>query len=289
MTKSVNDNGLTTDIPDVSTLSTDQKYKKLLEQLRSMGKVAVAFSGGVDSTFLLAAAKEAQVSDLVALTMKRPYIAEWELVEAEELIKKMGISFQLIEIPVDEEVRNNVVNRCYFCKSSTFKRFREEIDRMGYDVLLDGSNADDVGEYRPGLRALREQKVRSPLKELGLTKAEIRKLSGFLGLPTKDKASNTCLVTRIPYDTHISDEDLRQIEYAELYLMKEGFHEIRVRKHDKHARIEVDPDRVSELFEGDRMEHITQYFKSIGFENVSVDMGGYKTGNLDTAILKGHS
>lgn len=278
---------MNTDIPDVSTLSTDEKYKQLLDLLRSMGKVAVAYSGGVDSTFLLAAAKEAQVSDLVALTMKRPYIAEWELVEAEDLIKKMGIPFQLIELPVDEEVRNNVVNRCYFCKSSTFKRFREEIKQMGYNVLLDGSNADDAGEYRPGLRALREQQVRSPLKELGLTKAEIRKLSGMLGLPTRDKASNTCLVTRIPYDTHVSDDDLRQIEYAELFLMKEGFRQVRVRKHDLHARIEVEPDRVSELFEGDRMERITSYLKSIGFEKVSVDMGGYKTGNLDTAILKG--
>lgn len=265
-----------------------QKYENLLALLRSLGKTAVAFSGGVDSSFLLAAAKEAPVEELVALTMKRPYIAEWELEDANVIIDKLGVRQHIIEIPVDDEVRNNVPNRCYFCKSSTFRRFQEEIDQMGYDTLIDGTNADDAGEYRPGMRALREQKVRSPLKEAGLTKKEIRILSARLGLPTAEKPSNTCLVTRIPYNTYVSDEDLKKIEKAEWFLISEGFEQVRVRKHDDLARIEVGSDRISDLLEPALMDKVTVALKDIGFKHVSVDMEGYRTGSLDAEILKHH-
>ncbi len=270
--------------PDQRTLQ--EKYQDLLEILRGLGKTAVAYSGGVDSTFLLAAAKEAPVAELVALTMKRPYIAQWELVEAEQFVEKLGITHRIVELPVDEEVRNNVVNRCYYCKSSTFGFFREELDRMGFDTLVDGTNADDTHEYRPGMRATREQKVRSPLQEAGLTKSEIRELSRGMGLPDWDKPANTCLVTRIPYNTRVSDEDLRQIEHAEYFMMKQGFRQVRVRKHDDLARIEVDPEMVPRLLEPETAARITAHLKELGFRYVSVDMGGYKTGSMDQAILK---
>ncbi len=262
-----------------------QKYEHLLEILRSLGKTAVAFSGGVDSTFLLAAAHKAPVTELIALTMKRPYIAQWELVEAEAFIKQLAVKQQVIELPVDEEVRNNVPNRCYFCKSSTFKRFREELDALGFDTLVDGTNADDTQEYRPGMRAIRENHVRSPLQEAGLTKEEIRLLSHEMGLPEWDKPSNTCLVTRIPYNTLISDEDLRLIEQAELFLMKQGFRQVRVRKHSDLARIEVDPGMIDRLFEKEMAARITEHLKELGFKYVSLDLEGYKTGSLDQAIL----
>ncbi|MEX0680450.1 MAG: ATP-dependent sacrificial sulfur transferase LarE [Balneolales bacterium] len=269
-----------------NTTTTDEKYQHLLNLLHDMGKIAVAYSGGVDSTFLLAAAKQASVAKLIALTMKRPYFAQWELEEATNLVKKLGIPHKIIELPVDDKMSFNPPDRCYLCKSSTFKRFREEMDQLGFDTLLDGTNADDIQEYRPGLRAVKEFKVRSPLQETGFTKAEIRQKSRELGLPEWDKPSNTCLVTRIPYHTDISNNDLRMIEKAELFLMKEGFRLVRVRKYDDHARIEVDPGMVDELLKKDKMNHISSYLGTLGFKNVSVDLEGYKTGNLDKTILK---
>ena len=262
------------------------KYERLLEILRKLGKTAVAFSGGVDSTFLLAAAKAAPVTELIAMTMKRPYIAQWELDEAHDFITTLGITQRVVELPVDEEVRNNVPNRCYYCKSSTFGHFREELAKMGFDTLVDGTNADDTQEFRPGLRAIRENDVRSPLQEAGLTKDEIRTLSREMGLPDWDKPSNTCLVTRMPYNTRVSDEDLRQIEQAELFMMKQGFRQVRVRKHDDLARIEVDPGMVPDLFHDGMVDRITEHLKSLGFKYVSLDLLGYKTGSMDQAILK---
>ncbi len=270
--------------PDTRTRH--EKYRDLLEILRGLGKTAVAYSGGVDSTFLLAAAKEAPVEELVAMTMKRPYIAQWELVEAEEFIQKLGVEHQVVELPVDEEVRNNVVNRCYYCKSSTFGYFREQLEKMGFDTLVDGTNADDTQEYRPGLRAIRENGVRSPLQEAGLTKPDIRALSREMGLPDWDKPANTFLVTRIPYNTLVRDEDLRLIEKAEFYLMKQGFRQVRVRKHDDLARIEVEPAMVARLLEPGTASSITSHLKELGFRYVSLDLEGYKTGKMDQEILK---
>ena len=275
-----------TDAQKPDTRTRHEKYRDLLEILRGLGKTAVAYSGGVDSTFLLAAAKEAPVQKLVAMTMKRPYIAQWELVEADEFIRKLGVEHHVVELPVDEEVRNNVVNRCYYCKSSTFGYFREQLQKMGFDTLVDGTNADDMQEFRPGLRAIRENGVRSPLQEAGLTKPDIRALSREMGLPDWDKPANTCLVTRIPYNTLVRDEDLRLIEKAEFYLMKQGFRQVRVRKHDDLARIEVEPAMVARLTEPGTASRITSHLKELGFRYVSMDLEGYKTGKMDQAILK---
>ena len=264
----------------------NEKYQNLLELLRNLGKIAIAYSGGVDSTFLLAAAKEAPAEDLVALTMKQPYFADWELEEAREFAEELGVKHHVFEVGVDEKIRENPHNRCYHCKSITFTRFWEEVDKLGFDTLLDGTIADDTQEYRPGLRAVKEQNIRSPLREAGFTKEDIRQMSKKMGLPVWDKPSNTCLITRIPYNTHVSDQDLRQIEYAELFLMKEGFSQVRVRKHDNIARIEVDPEKIADLARSERINRVVPYFKSLGFSFVSIDLEGYKTGNMDKEILK---
>jgi len=264
----------------------NEKYQNLLELLRSLGKIAVAYSGGVDSTFLLAAAKEAPAGDLIALTMKQPYFADWELEEAREFAEELGVKHHVFEVGVDEKIRENPHNRCYHCKSITFTRFWEEVKLLGFDTLLDGTIADDTNEYRPGLRAVKEQNIRSPLREAGFTKENIRQMSKMMGLPVWDKPSNTCLITRIPYNTYVSDDDLRQIEFAELFLMKEGFSQVRVRKHDDIARIEVDPEKIEDLAQSDVINKVVPYFKSLGFSFVSIDLEGYKTGNMDKAILK---
>jgi pyridinium-3,5-biscarboxylic acid mononucleotide sulfurtransferase len=263
-----------------------QKYENLLRILRSLGKTAVAYSGGVDSTFLLVAASEAPVDDLIALTMKQPYFADWELEEAIEFAKDLNVQHKVIEIPVTEEMRTNPHDRCYKCKSFTFKAFWDEMKVLGYDTLLDGTISDDIGEYRPGLRAVREQNVRSPLKEAGFTKEEIRAICREKGLPVWDKPSNTCLITRIPYNTPVTSEDFRQIEYAEHFLIKAGFGTVRVRKHNDIARIEVEPNKISKLVEPDFMQKVVDYFKGLGFKFVTIDMSGYKTGSLDADILK---
>lgn len=263
-----------------------KKYSNLLDHIRNLGRIAVAYSGGVDSTFLLAAANQAPARQLVALTMQRPYFAQWELREASEIVQELGITHRILEIPVDENIRENPSNRCYYCKSFTFDRFWDEVESLGLDTLVDGTNADDTGEYRPGLKAVEEYEVRSPLLENGLTKSEIRQLSRAMDLPVWDKPSNTCLITRIPYNTYVSDADLRQIEEAEVFLMKEGFKEVRVRKHDDIARIEVDPGMISKLAQSEVMNKVVPYFKSLGFRYVSLDLEGYKTGSMDQAILE---
>ncbi len=264
----------------------NEKYSSLLDLLRNLGKIAVAYSGGVDSTFLLAAAKEAPAEELVALTMNQPYFADWELEEAREFAEELGVKHHVFEVGVDEKIRKNPHDRCYHCKSITFGRFWEETNRLGFDTLLDGTIADDTQEYRPGLKAVKEQNVRSPLREAGFTKEDIRQMSKIMGLPMWDKPSNTCLITRIPYNTHVSDQDLRQIEYAELFLMKEGFSQVRVRKHDDIARIEVDPEKISDLARSEVINRVVTYFKSLGFSFVTIDLEGYKTGNMDKEILK---
>ncbi len=218
--------------------------------------------------------------------MKQPYFQQKELEEAKRFTGEIGVTHKVIEEPVNPEIMENPTNRCYLCKSSTFKRFREEMESLGFDTLLDGTNADDTGEYRPGLRAVREYEVRSPLKETGFTKNEIRHLAKEMGLPIWDKPANTCLITRIPYNTHVRNDDLRQIEEAEFFLSQMGFHEVRVRKYDDLAKIEVDPDAVHYLTEPKTRDDIAAYFKTLGFRYITIDLEGYKTGSLDKALLE---
>lgn len=276
-----------------STLMSDtkirKKYNNLLNLLRAYGKTAIAYSGGVDSTFLLAAAREAPVEKLIALTMKQPYFADWELEEAITVARDLGVEHKVIEAPISDEMRTNPQDRCYKCKSLTFRAFWNEMDNLGYDVLLDGTISDDSGEYRPGLRAVKEQNVKSPLRDTGFSKEEIRILCREKGLPVWDKPSNTCLITRIPYNTAVSSEDFRQIELAELFLMKAGFATVRVRKHDDMARIEVEPEKISDLTKPEMINSIVPFFYDLGFTYVTIDMNGYKTGSMDIKILKKNS
>lgn len=272
------------EMPPINEKVLLDKYDHLLSIIRSLGKLAVAYSGGVDSTLLLAAAHKAPAERLIAMTVRKSYTQHWEVDEARAFVEDLGVEYVLLEPGDNEQVMKNPVNRCYLCKSDTFSLFHEEMKQRGFDTLADGSNADDTGEYRPGMQAKLEQGVRSPLLEAGLHKAEIRELSRRLQIPDWDKPSNTCLITRMPYDTLVTPKDLRQIEKAEKFLMDLGFRQVRVRKIGDAARIEVDPWKITDLASPDTINTVVPYVKSLGFSHVSLDLEGYKTGSMDYAL-----
>jgi len=257
------------------------KYKYLLEYIKRLGSVAVAFSGGVDSTFLLRAAKEALGDKVVAITIVSPYIPKWEVEEAIEITKNMNIMHKFIEVPILEEIRTNPKERCYLCKKNIFSMIIEEAREQNINFVLDGTNADDTKDYRPGIRALKELNIKSPLLENNLTKEDIRILSKELGLQTWDKPAYACLLSRIPYDEEIKIEELNKIERSEKYLMSLGFKGVRVRSHRDLARIELQKKDIMKVFNDKLMEPISKELKSFGYKYVTLDLEGYKMGSLN--------
>lgn len=262
-----------------------EKYKKLTVFLRGLGRVAVAFSGGVDSSFLLAAAAEALGNDAVGITIDSPALPRSELEDAVKLAAQVGVRHIIIDSPeIEEAVRKNPADRCYHCKKVEFGSILDEAARLGIVYVLDGSNADDTGDYRPGMAAVKELKVVSPLLELGFTKKEIREHSRLLGLPTWDKPAYACLYSRIPYGSEIREEDLQKVEMSEKYLIKNGFRTSRVRCHGDIARIEVEPHDLSRLMEEPLRSAIVKAIKGYGFRYVTVDIEGYRMGSLNEAL-----
>ncbi len=257
------------------------KFKKLISYLKNLGSVALAYSGGTDSTFLMAAGKIALGDKLLAFTIDTPYIARWEIEEASEICKKLGVKHKILNSEIIGSIENNPENRCYLCKQHLFSSLLKEASILGFPFVVDGTNLDDKGDHRPGMRALKELEIKSPLLETGIGKELIRKFSKELGLPTWDKPAYACLLTRIPFDTKITKTELQKIESAETYLMKMGFRAIRVRSHDKLARIEVPGNRIRELIEPGIASEISRELKKIGYEYVTVDLDGYKMGSMN--------
>lgn len=264
-----------------------EKYGKLKKELESAGSVAVAFSGGVDSTFLLKTAHDVLGENVAAFTVRTVSFPEREYSFAEEFCKKEGI-IQIV-CRVDQlavpEFRDNLPDRCYYCKKELFGIMQREAQSRGFRALAEGSNTDDDNDYRPGMRAVRELGCISPLKAAGLTKAEIRALSKEMNLPTWDKPSYACLASRFVYGEKITEEKLAMVGKAEDFLRDLGFRQLRVRVHGGDtARIEVAPEEFEKLFE--MRERVAEGIKNAGFLYAAADLLGYRTGNMN-ASLKG--
>jgi uncharacterized protein len=257
----------------------DEKTLKLDSILKELNSIVVAFSGGVDSTFLLHRAHALRKSNVIGITIRTPYIPSFEIDEAIEFTNSFGINHKVIDIAFPEMIRNNPGDRCYTCKKTIFTDLLGFAKVNNYRHVIDGTNADDVREFRPGIQALKELGIRSPLLEAGLTKQDIRDLSKEADLDIWDRPAMACLLTRIPYDTEINDDALRQVEKAELLLLEQGFPGTRVRLHGDLARIECLPGYFEKIVRNPKREQIISNLKKIGFRYVSLDLEGYRTGS----------
>ena len=263
------------------------KLDRLAAILTRYGSVLVAFSGGVDSTFLLRVAVDTLGDKAVAFTEASPLHQAWELNEARELAGRMGVRH--VVVAADElantEFAANPANRCYLCKTVLYDEAKKIAAELNLAQIVEGSTVDDLSDYRPGRQALAELGIRSPLLEAGLTKDEIRAASRELGLPTWNKQPLACLASRFPYGTTITTERLRQIEQCETFLRDQGFSTFRVRYHNELARIEVGPEDILRLASSPLRDLVSSYFKSAGFTYVTVDLQGFRSGSMNEGIV----
>ncbi len=266
----------------------DAKLARLRALLAELPSAVVAFSGGVDSTFLLRVAHEVLGERCLALTTLSATTPEHDRIEARALAASLGVPHVCID--TDELAipgyAANPIDRCYFCKDNLFTICADEAERRGIGVVLDGANADDLRDHRPGLRAAEERGVRHPLVEAGLTKADIRAASRALGLPTWDRPASPCLSSRFPYGTAITEERLAQVDAAEAFLRALGFRELRVRFHERVARLEVPPDAMPRLLLPDVRGAVVAELKRLGFAFVALDLQGFRSGSLNEGVAE---
>jgi len=274
------------DRPGNQGLGIERKLEKLRTLLSRYGSVLVAFSGGCDSAFVAKVAYDVLGGErMKAVTAKSPSLAESEIFEVESFVERFGIDHHWINTAELEDPRyaQNPINRCYFCKNELYQRMRELAGNLGIQTLVNGVNQDDLGDWRPGIRAASEHLVKSPLVDAQLSKSEIRELSRKLGLPTWDKPAAACLSSRFPYHHHITEEKLRQVDRGEAILKEHGFHVVRLRHYGSWARIEVGQEELSRLKKDQKLfEQLVSKIKGLGFESVELDPEGYRQGKLNT-------
>jgi len=262
------------------------KLIRLRAILSEMGSVAVAYSGGTDSAYILAVARDTLGDRVLALTADSPSVPRAELEAARAVAA--GLGAQHVVLPTteldDPAYRANTPDRCYFCKSNYLDELLAYALAHGYPCLVDGANADDLGDYRPGQKAARERGVRSPLQEVGLTKAEIRALARAHGLPNWDKPAAACLASRIPYGMPVTAEALAQIERAEAFLHRLEFRQVRVRHHGTVARLEVEPAEIVRAVE--LREEIVAALREVGFTYVTLDLAGFRSGSMNLTLIQ---
>lgn len=263
------------------------KYEALRSILSSMGSVAIGYSGGVDSTLLVRVAVDVLGNKTLAMIGRSKTYPTREFEEAVALAEKIGARYIVVDTEETDDLkfRENPPDRCYFCKTELFGKLQELAERERIAWIADGTIADDVGDFRPGMRAKSENNVRSPLLEAGMSKDDVRSLSKELGLPTWDKPSFACLSSRFPYGTGITPENLTKVDHAETYLRDAGFRRFRVRFHDEHtARIEVGPDDIPRFLDPVFRDALVARFKELGFLYVTLDLKGYRTGSMNEVL-----
>ncbi|MBN1346844.1 MAG: ATP-dependent sacrificial sulfur transferase LarE [Phycisphaerae bacterium] len=273
-----------------TTVAIDKKLEHFREVIARYDRVLVAFSGGVDSTFVLKVALDVLGRDRVlAVTADSPSVPRHELKEARELAAQIGADHLVIETHELDDPRyiKNPPDRCYFCRIDLYSKLTQLAEERGYGAVLTGANADDLGDFRPGMKAAVAYGIGNPCADVGMTKADIRRLSEDFGLPTHDKPANPCLSTRIAYGIPITRETLSQIEQAEAYLRQFGLREFRLRHHGDLARIEVPADRVLEFAEPVRREEVVRALRELGYKYVTLDLQGFRSGSMNDVIDKG--
>ena len=267
-------------------VSVDEKEQRLRALLRSYTSVIVAFSGGTDSAYLAYVANSELGDRALAVTGDSASYPTFQRDLADRLTKQFHINHEIVftEEFQDSNYTSNPPNRCYYCKSELYTKLSELKEARNLAVICDGSNADDIGDYRPGRKAAREIGVRSPLEESGLTKTEIRELSHRAGLPTWDEPASACLSSRVPYGQIVTIEKLSMVDKAEIALKALGFRQVRVRHHGDVARIEVAEDEMSRAFDSEMAGRMSEALKSLGFKYVALDLEGYRMGSLNETL-----
>lgn len=254
-----------------------EKLKTIIAGVKS---AVIALSGGTDSILLVSIAARVNGLRLMAVTVSTPYMFSSEVNDAADFCKSIGVKHLVIKMDVPRTVGSNPTDRCYLCKREVMKAITDAAAEGGYGVVFDGTNADDLSEYRPGLKALRELGIRSPLAEAGLTKPEIRKLARQEGLEVSDRPSNTCLLTRFPHDTDITHGNLRRAEEAECIVTKAGFPGARVRIHGDLVRIECRNEHFASLMSKEIREKLSSAIKDLGYKYITIDAEGYRSGSM---------
>lgn len=266
---------------------TGKKINKLKTLLKEMKSVVIAFSGGVDSTFLLNIAKNEPGVKVIAATARFPAFPESELKDSKKIAKNLGcrhivINFNQLGI---NKLKNNPKNRCYYCKKNLLIELIRIKNKFNFDYVIDGTNSDDLNTFRPGIKALRELGVKSPLADAGMTGEEIRSVSKQLKLPTWNKPSFSCLLSRLPYGATVSESILNKIKKAEIFLRAAGFKQVRVRYHCPVARIEVNREELPMMIDSNIRAKVVRKLKNTGFKYICLDLEGYRPGSMDEFLL----
>jgi uncharacterized protein len=263
-----------------------EKYQQLQTIFREMDRTLIAYSGGVDSALIAKVAYDILGDRVLAITAISPSLLPEELVEAEEQAETMGIAHEIVETQEMENPNytSNPINRCYFCKSELHDTLKPLALERGYPYVVDGVNADDLRDYRPGIQAAKERGVRSPLAEVGFSKLEVRELSKQLGLSWWDKPAQPCLSSRFPYGEEITLSKLQRVGRAEIYLRKLGYRNLRVRSEGETARIELPPEKIQEFVVNTKLSEVVKAFQDYGFSYVTLDLEGYRSGKLNQVL-----